>query len=179
MNKCAILAASMLACCTAFAEAAPLPVDNIPASQLINYQPQADRLVARLLGVIHGAENSAAKLPSAAREAAIQSALQDAIMASGDYPRVVLSALEAFSLCPTTPGRFASTQVPVSCETLRQPLSAEAREALASLEKVILALVDQNDSPSALGISGNPPFQDNDGGSGPRGGGGSSGYNTN
>jgi hypothetical protein len=59
----------------------------------------------------------------------------------------------------------------VSCENLRQPLSAEAREALASLEKIVLALVDQNDSPAALGISGNPPFQDNDGGSGHRGSG--------
>lgn len=98
-------------------------------------------------------------------------------MASGDYPRVVLSALEAFSLCPTTPGRFATTQVPVSCENLRQPLSAEAREALASLQKVILALVDQNDSPAALGISGNPPFQDNDGGSGHRGSGRRTGQN--
>jgi hypothetical protein len=92
-------------------------------------------------------------------------------MASGDYPRVVLSALEAFALCPTTPGRFATTQVPVSCENLRQPLSAEAREALASLQKVIIAMIDQNDSPAALGISGSPPFQDNDGGSGHRGGG--------
>jgi hypothetical protein len=114
--------------------------------------------------------------------------------------------LEAFALCPTTPGRFATTQVPVSCENLRQPLSAEAREALARLEKVIIAMIDQNDSPAALGISGSPPFQDNDGGAGHRGsgrrvgqngsddgpttissivtdtgpgGGGSSGYNTN
>ena len=38
-------------------------------------------------------------------------------------------------------------------------------------DKVVLALVDQNDSPAALGISGNPPFQDNDGGSGHRGSG--------
>jgi hypothetical protein len=166
-----ILAASMLVCGTALAQAAPLPQDNIPGNQLINFQPQADRLASRLALVIKGAENAGAKLPSTAKEAAIQSALQDAIMSSGDYPRVVLSALQAFSLCPTTPGRFANTQVPVSCENLRQPLSAEAREALASLEKVVLALVDQNDSPAALGISGNPPFQDNNYGSDHRGSG--------
>lgn len=200
-----IMAASMLVCGGTLAQAASQ--ENIPGNQLITFQPQADRLASRLAAVIQSAESAASKMSSAAREAAIQSALQDAIMASGDYPRVVLSALEAFSLCPTTPGRFATTQVPVSCENLRQPLSAEAREALASLQKVILALVDQNDSPAALGISGNPPLQDNDGGSGRRGsgrrigqngsdsddatnvssivpdtgpgGGGSSGYNTN
>jgi hypothetical protein len=159
----------MLACGATLAQAAPQ--ENIPGSQLINFQPQADRLAMRLAAVIQATESSSSKLSSAAREAAIQSALQDAIMASGDYPRVVLSALEAFALCPTTPGRFATTQVPVSCENLRQPLSVEAREALASLQKVILALVDQNDSPAALGISGSPPFQDNGGGSGHRGSG--------
>ena len=169
-----IVATSMLVWGTALAEAAPLPKENIPGNQLIYFQPQADSLAVRLAAIIQSAESAGARLPSAAKEASIQSALQDAIMASGDYPRVVLSALEAFSLCPTTPGRFAATQVPVSCENLRQPLSAEAREALASLQKVIIALVDQNDSPSALGISGNPPFQDNDGGSGHRGGGGNS-----
>jgi uncharacterized membrane protein YgcG len=164
-----IIAASMMVCGATLAQAAPQ--DNIPGNQLISYQPQADRLALRLAAVIQGAENSASRMSSAAREAAIQSALQDAVMASGDYPRVVLSALQAFSLCPTTAGRFATTPVPVSCENLRQPLSAEAREALASLEKVVLALVDQNDSPAALGISGSPPFQDNDGGSGHRGSG--------
>ena len=189
---------SMLVYGATLAQAAPQ--ENIPANQLITFQPQADRLASRLAAVIQSAESSASRLSSAAREAAIQSALQDAIMASGDYPRIVLSALEAFALCPTTPGRFSITQVPVTCDNLRQPLSAEAREALASLQKVILALVDQNDSPAALGISGNPPFQDNGGGSGHRGtgrrtdgddagptiaadtgpgGGGSSGYNTN
>ena len=157
----------MFVCGATLAQAAPQ--ENIPGSQLINFQPQADRLASRLAAVIQAAESSSSKLSSAAREAAIQSALQDAIMASGDYPRVVLSALEAFALCPTAPGRFATTQVPVSCENLRQPLSAEAREALASLQKVILAMIDQNDSPAALGISGTPPFQDNDGGSGRRG----------
>jgi hypothetical protein len=166
-----IIAASMLVCGTGFAQAAPLPQDNIPGNQLINFQPQADRLASRLAAIIKSAENAGSRLPSTAKEAAIQSALQDAIMSSGDYPRVVLSALQAFSLCPTTPGRFANTQVPVSCENLRQPLSAEAREALASLEKVVLALVDQNDSPAALGISGNPPFQDNNYGSDHRGSG--------
>jgi hypothetical protein len=164
-----IIAASMLVCGATLAQAAPQ--ENIPGNQLINFQPQADRLASRLAAVIHAAESSSSKLSSAAREAAIQSALQDAVMASGDYPRVVLSALQAFSLCPTTAGRFATTPVPVSCENLRQPLSAEAREALASLQKIVLALVDQNDSPAALGISGNPPFQDNDGGSGHRGSG--------
>ena len=159
----------MMVCGATLAQAAPQ--DNIPGNQLISYQPQADRLALRLAAVIQGAENSASRMSSAAREAAIQAALQDAVMASGDYPRVVLSALQAFSLCPTTAGRFATTPVPVSCENLRQPLSAEAREALASLEKVVLALVDQNDSPAALGISGSPPFQDNDGGSGHRGSG--------
>ena len=169
MKTRTIIAASMMVCGATLAQAAPQ--DNIPGNQLISYQPQADRLALRLAAVIQGAENSASRMSSAAREAAIQSALQDAVMASGDYPRIVLSALQAFSLCPTTASRFATTQVPVSCENLRQPLSAEAREALASLEKVILALVDQNDSPAALGISGNPPFQDNDGGSGHRGSG--------
>jgi uncharacterized membrane protein YgcG len=159
----------MMVCGATLAQAAPQ--DNIPGNQLISYQPQADRLAMRLAAVIQGAEDSASRLSSAAREAAIQSALQDAVMASGDYPRIVLSALQAFSLCPATPGRFATTPVPVSCENLRQPLSAEAREALASLEKIVLALVDQNDSPAALGISGNPPFQDNNGGSGHRGSG--------
>ena len=159
----------MMVCGATLAQAAPQ--DNIPGNQLISYQPQADRLALRLAAVIQGAENSASRMSSAAREAAIQSALQDAVMASGDYPRVVLSALQAFSLCPTTTSRYATTPVPVSCENLRQPLSAEAREALASLEKVVLALVDQNDSPAALGISGSPPFQDNDGGSGHRGSG--------
>jgi hypothetical protein len=165
----AIVAASMLVCGATLAQAAPQ--ENIPGNQLITFQPQADRLASRLAAVIQSAESSSSKMSSAAREGAIQAALQDAIMASGDYPRVVLSALEAFALCPTTPGRFATTQVPVSCENLRQPLSAEAREALASLQKVILALIDQNDSPAALGISGSPPFQDNDGGSGHRGSG--------
>lgn len=174
MKTRAVLATSILALSAALAQAAPLPKENIPGNQLIYFQPQADRLASRLAGVIQSAEGAGASLSSAAKEASIQAALQDAIMASGDYPRVVLSALEAFSLCPTTPGRFAATQVPVSCENLRQPLSAEAREALASLQKVILALVDQNDSPAALGISGNPPFQDNDGGHGHRGGGGDS-----
>lgn len=164
-----IIAASMLVCGATLAQAAPQ--ENIPGNQLINFQPQADRLAMRLAAVIRSVESSSSNLSSAAKEAAIQSALQDAIMASGDYPRVVLSALEAFSLCPTNPGRYATTQVPVSCENLRQPLSAEAREALASLQKVILALVDQNDSPAALGISGSPPFQDNGGGSGHRGSG--------
>jgi len=158
-----------MVCGATLAQAAPQ--DNIPGNQLISYQPQADRLALRLAAVIQGAEDSASKMSSAAREAAIQSALQDAIMASGDYPRVVLSALEAFALCPTAPGRFATTQVPVSCENLLQPLSAEAREALASLQKVIIAMIDQNDSPAALGISGTPPFQDNGGGSGHRGAG--------
>ena len=158
-----------MVCGATLAQAAPQ--DNIPGNQLISYQPQADRLALRLAAVIQGAENASSRMSSAAREAAIQSALQDAVMASGDYPRIVLSALQAFSLCPTTASRFATTPVPVSCESLRQPLSAEAREALASLEKVVLALVDQNDSPAALGISGNPPFQDNDGGSGHRGSG--------
>ena len=167
MKTRTIIAASMFVCGATLAQAAPQ--ENIPGSQLINFQPQADRLASRLAAVIQAAESSSSKLSSAAREAAIQSALQDAIMASGDYPRVVLSALEAFALCPTAPGRFATTQVPVSCENLRQPLSAEAREALASLQKVILAMIDQNDSPAALGISGTPPFQDNDGGSGHRG----------
>ena len=167
MKTRTIIAASMMVCGATLAQAAPQ--ENIPGNQLISYQPQADRLALRLAAVIQGAENSSSRMSSAAREAAIQSALQDAVMASGDYPRVVLSALQAFSLCPTTAGRFATTPVPVSCENLRQPLSAEAREALAQLEKVVLALVDQNDSPAALGISGNPPFQDNDGGSGHRG----------
>jgi len=162
-----IIAASMFVCGATLAQAAPQ--ENIPGNQLINFQPQADRLASRLAAVIQSAESSSSKLSSAAREAAIQSALQDAIMASGDYPRVVLSALEAFALCPTAPGRFATTQVPVSCENLRQPLSAEAREALASLQKVIIAMIDQNDSPAALGISGSPPFQDNGGGNGHRG----------
>jgi len=172
----------MLVCGATLAQAAPQ--ENIPGNQLINFQPQADRLASRLAAVIQSAESSSSRLSSAAKEAAIQSALQDAIMASGDYPRVVLSALEAFSLCPTTTSRFATTQVPVSCENLRQPLSPEAREALASLQKVILALVDQNDSPAALGISGSPPFQDNGGGWGHRGigrrigqGGGQNGQN--
>ena len=169
MKTRTIIAASMMVCGATLAQAAPQ--ENFPGNQLISYQPQADRLALRLAAVIQGAENASSKMSSAAREAAIQSALQDAVMASGDYPRVVLSALQAFSLCPTTAGRFATTPVPVSCENLRQPLSAEAREALASLEKVVLALVDQNDSPAALGISGNPPFQDNDGGSGHRGSG--------
>jgi hypothetical protein len=175
VKKHAIVAASMLVCGATLAQAAPQ--ENIPGNQMITFQPQADRLASRLVAVIQSAENSSSNMPSAAREAAIQSALQDAIMASGDYPRIVLSALEAFSLCPTTPGRYATTQVPVSCENLRQPLSAEAREALASLQKIILALVDQNDSPAALGISGNPPFQNNDGGSGHRGSGRRTGQN--
>lgn len=166
---------SMLVAGASLAQAAPQ--ENIPGNQLISFQPQADRLAMRLAAVIQSAELSSSKMSSAAREAAIQSALQDAIMASGDYPRIVLSALQAFSLCPTTPGRFATTQVPVSCENLRQPLSAEAREALASLQKVILALIDQNDSPAALGISGTPPFQDNNGGSGHRGSGRTIGQN--
>jgi hypothetical protein len=166
---------SMLVAGASLAQAAPQ--ENIPGNQLISFQPQADRLAMRLAAVIQSAELSSSKMSSAAREAAIQSALQDAIMASGDYPRIVLSALQAFALCPTTPGRFATTQVPVSCENLRQPLSAEAREALASLQKVILALIDQNDSPAALGISGTPPFQDNNGGSGHRGSGRTIGQN--
>ncbi len=166
---------SMLVAGASLAQAAPQ--ENIPGNQLISFQPQADRLAMRLAAVIQSAELSSSKMSSAAREAAIQSALQDAIMASGDYPRIVLSALQAFALCPTTPGRFATTQVPVSCENLRQPLSAEAREALASLQKVILALIDQNDSPAALGISGTPPFQDSNGGSGHRGSGRTIGQN--
>ena len=92
-----IIAASMMVCGATLAQAAPQ--DNIPGNQLISYQPQADRLALRLAAVIQGAENSASRMSSAAREAAIQSALQDAVMASGDYPRVVLSALEAFALC--------------------------------------------------------------------------------
>jgi hypothetical protein len=159
------VAASMLLCSIGSAGAATDQKENIPSSQLAAFQPQADHLAGTLVGVIHSAEASAKTLPSIAREAAIQSAVQDAIMASGNDPRVVLAALQAFSLCPTTPGRYSVTRIPVTCQDLRQPLSAEAREALASLEKVIVGLVDRDESPSALGFSGAAPFvtqQDSD-----------------
>jgi uncharacterized membrane protein YgcG len=138
--------------------AAPNEKEFIPSSQTASFQPQADRLASSIAAAVRSAENSSRSLSSASREMAIQSLVQSTIMASGDDPRVVLAALQAFSLCPTAAGKYTVSQIPVSCTDLKKPLSPEARQALASLEKVIVAMVDQTDAPGALGLSGAPPF---------------------
>jgi hypothetical protein len=207
MRKQGYLAVAIVICSFGVGQAATNVKEFIPSSQASGFQPRADRLASSIAAAVRSAEDASRTLSSASRELAIQSSVQGTIMASGDDPRVVLAALQAFSLCPTAAGKYSVTEIPVNCTDLKKPLSPEAREALASLEKVIVAMVDQSDAPGALGLSGAPPFvaaqsfgrggRGNGGASGSRsntgggsdgssvdsqpgpGGGGSSGYNTN
>lgn len=202
------LAVIVLFCGVAGAQAAPNMAGFTPSpGQIAALQLQADHLAVSISAVIQATESSVKALPSTDREATIQSAVQGAITASGDDPHVVLDTLQAFTLCPSSSGRYSVTQIPVTCANLKGPLSPEAREALASVEKVIVALVDQSEEPGALGTGGRAPFDAmaGEGGSGGNnggnngkagnqgqfsdsssievqpgpGGGGSSGYNTN
>jgi uncharacterized membrane protein YgcG len=209
MRKQSYLAAAIVICAFGAAHAASNDKEFIPSSRSASFQPQADRLASSIAAAVRSAEDSSKALSSASREMAIQSSVQGTIMASGDDPRVVLASLQAFSLCPTASEKYTVSQIPVNCTDLKKPLSPEAREALASLEKVIVAMIDQSDAPGALGLSGAPPFvapqsfgrggggrgnsgtsgsQSNSGGGSDGssvdsqpgpGGGGSSGYNTN
>jgi uncharacterized membrane protein YgcG len=158
MNKQSFLSAAIVILSFGTGHAAPNEKEFIPSSQAASFQPQADRLVSSIAAAVRSAEDSSRALSSTSREMAIQSLVQSTIMASGDDPRVVLAALQAFSLCPTATGKYTVSQIPVSCTDLKKPLSPEARQALASLERVIVAMVDQTDAPGALGLSGAPPF---------------------
>lgn len=166
-----------LLCGICGAQAATDSAGYSPPNQMSALQPQADRLATSISAVVRSAEASTKTLSSTDKEATIQTAIQSAIMASGDDPRVVLATLEAFALCPTTAGRYSVTQIPVTCTDLKGPLSPEAREALASLEKVIVALVDQTEAPGALGSGGVAPFVSQPGNG--EGGGGRSGAQAN
>ena len=158
MRNSSCCATVALLCSIVTAQGAPNSKEFIPALQISVLQPQADRLAASIASVVSSVESSTRGLSSSDREAAIQSAVQGAIMGSGDDPRVVLAALQAFTLCPTAVGRYSVTQIPVTCTNLKNPPSPEAREALASLEKVIVALVDQSEDPAAFGSGGVAPF---------------------
>ena len=158
MNRSALLTAVAVCFSTAAFQSSWAAQENIPPSQLMNFQSRADQLAASISAVIQTAEDSTKNLPSAEREAAIQSAVQGSIIASGDDPRIVLAVLQAFGLCPTAAGRYSVTLVPVNCAGLKNPASPEAREALASLEKVVLALIDQTDEPGSLGTGGVAPY---------------------
>ena len=159
------------------AQASPDAPNFTPsAAQLPGMQMQANSLASSISAVIQAAESSAKNLSSTDRESAIQSAIQGAITASGDEPHVVLDTLQAFALCPGSASPYSVTQIPVSCANLKTPLSPEAREALATIQKVIVALVDQSEEPGALGNGGRPPFvqtgsnSGRGGGDSPRGG---------
>src|ERR1700742_255345 len=152
MKFISCLSAVSLFCNFGVAFAAPNPQDYGPAALAATFQPQADRLASSISSIVKATEASSAGLSSASREVAIQSAVQGTIMASGYDPRVVLAALQAFSLCQSTNGKFTVSSIAVNCTDLRAPLSPEARQAIASLEKVIVAIVDQTDAPGALGL---------------------------
>ena len=158
MNRSALLTAVAACFFTTASQSGWAAQENIPPGQLMNFQSRADQLAASISAVIRTAEESTKNLPSPEREAAIQAAVQGSIIASGDDPRIVLAVLQAFGLCPTAPGRYSVTQVPVNCAGLKTPASSEAREALASLEKVVLALIDQNEAPGSLGAGGVAPY---------------------
>jgi hypothetical protein len=169
MNRSALLTATAVCFFAAASQSGWAAQENIPPAQLMSFQSRADQLAISISAVIRTAEESTKNLPSAEREAAIQSAVQGAIIASGDDPRIVLAVLQAFGLCPTAQGRYSVTQVPVSCAGLKTPASSEARQALASLQTVVLALIDQNEAPGSLGIGGVAPYT-NDPGAAPGGG---------
>jgi len=158
MNRSALLTAVAVSFFATASQSGWAAQENIPPGQLVNFQTRADLLATSISAVIRTAEESTKNLPSAEREAAIQSAVQGAIIGSGDDPRIVLAVLQAFGLCPTAAGRYSVTLVPVNCAGLKNPASPEAREALASLEKVVLALADQNDAPGSLGTGGVAPY---------------------
>jgi hypothetical protein len=169
MNRSALLTAAAVCFFATVSQSGWAAQETIPTAQLIDFQSRADLLAASISAVIRTAEESTKNLPSAERESAIQSAVQGSIVASGDDPRIVLAVLQAFGLCPTAQGRYSVTLVPVNCAGLKTPASSEARQALASLETVVLALVDQNEAPGSLGIGGVAPYT-NDPGAAPGGG---------
>ena len=172
MRNRSFLTAFAVFCGIAGAQASPDAPNFTPsAAQLPGMQMQANSLASSISAVIQAAESSAKSLSSTDRESAIQSAIQGAITASGDDPHVVLNTLQAFTLCPGSASPYSVTQIPVSCANLKTPLSPEAREALATVEKVIVALVDQSEEPGALGNGGQPAFAQ-DGNNTGRGGGG-------
>jgi hypothetical protein len=137
-------------------------------------QSQATSLLSQFLQDIAREEASGKQknLSSADRQAAIETALQNSITQSGDDPRAVLATLRALRRC--TPGsEVPENGVVFKCPAEGLPLSREALNAAAALERIVAATIDENQAPGAVGLTGNAPL-----GAPPAGGGagGSSDY---
>ena len=148
-------------CCTASASIAKTPDNTVTPEQRATFQTQAVSLEKNLLSDLAAAEADARQknLSSADITAAIQAALQNTITRSGADPRVVLAALSAAQSCPKSDTGYQSDTVTLGCDlTNSKPLSAEAQTALASLQQIVVALIDNNPAPGAIGSTGTAPL---------------------
>ena len=103
---------------------------------------------------IAGAEAATVGQTAAQRTAAIQAAIQNAIIPTGYDPRVVLAALRAVDFCPTGTGDYSGEPLSVPCGSLKDTLSAEAQAAIQNVETTVVALIDNSPTPAALGGAG-------------------------
>ena len=121
--------------------------------------PRVSSLAENILTAISGAEADAAAkgLSPTDAQAAIAAAIQNVIAASGESPRIVESALVAIRRCPTgvavsTENLPASNLIAVHCvQALGKPLSNPSLLALGSVEDTVLALLESDVRPAALG----------------------------
>jgi hypothetical protein len=122
--------------------------------------PRVSSLAESVANAIATAEADAASkgLSPTDAEAAVTAAIQNVIAASGESPRVVESALVAVRRCPT--GIAVSTEnmpaasnlVAVHCvQALGKPLSNPSLLALGAVEDTVLALLESDVRPAALG----------------------------
>jgi hypothetical protein len=122
--------------------------------------PRVSSLAESVSNAIATAEADAAarNLSPTDAQAAIMAAIQNVIAASGESPRIVESALVAVRRCPT--GIAVSTEnlssasnlIAVHCvQALGKPLSNPSLLALGSVEDTVLALLESDVRPAALG----------------------------
>lgn len=126
------------------------------AEQKANFLSQATSLQKSLQADLAAAEADARakNLSPAAITAAIQAALQTTITKSGADPRAVLAVLGAAQSCGSSGGGFTSAAVSLTCDTTNsKDLSAEAKAALSSLQTIVVAQIDAEPAPGALGTN--------------------------
>jgi len=148
-------------CCTASAGIAKTADNPVTPEQRAAFQIQAASLEKDLLSDLAAAEADARlkNLSSADITAAIQAALQNTITRSGADPRAVLAALSAAQSCPKSDTGYKDDAVTLGCDAANsKPLSDEAQSALASLQQIVVALIDNNPAPGAIGSTGTAPL---------------------
>lgn len=121
---------------------------------------RATALAESILDAISAAEADATakNLSPTDAQAAITAAIQNVIASSGESPKVVESALVAIRRCPsgitvsTENMPNASNLIAVHCvQALGKPLSNPSLLALGSVEDTVLALLESDVRPAALG----------------------------